>query len=44
VPRGLEAQVREWVTNYQALWENVEVVSDAHWAKIAADKAARKRG
>ena len=43
VPRGMEAQVREWVANYQALWENVEAVSDAHWAKIAADKVARKR-
>lgn len=43
VPRGMEEQVREWVANYQALWENVEAVSDAHWAKIAADKAARKR-
>ena len=42
VPRGMETQVREWVANYQALWENVEAVSDAHWAKIAADKATRK--
>jgi hypothetical protein len=43
VPRGMEKEVREWVANYQTLWENVEAVSDAHWAKIAADKAARKR-
>jgi hypothetical protein len=43
VPRGMEAEVREWVANYQTLWENIESVSDAHWAKIAADKAARKR-
>jgi len=42
VPRGMEAQVREWVANYRTLWENVEAVSDAHWAKIAADKVARK--
>ena len=44
VPRGMEEDVREWVANYQALWANVEAVSDAHWAKIAADKAARKGG
>jgi hypothetical protein len=39
----MEAQVREWVANYRTFWENVESVSDAHWAKIAADKVARKR-
>lgn len=44
VPRAMQEQVREWVANYQALWENVEAISDAHWAKIAADKATRRRG
>lgn len=43
VPRSMEKEVRAWVANYQALWENVEAVSDAYWARIAADKAARKR-
>jgi len=43
VPRDMEEKVREWVTNYRVFWENVEAVSDAHWAKIAADKVARKK-
>jgi hypothetical protein len=42
VPRGMEDQVREWVANYHVLWEGFEAVSDAHWAKIAADKDSRK--
>lgn len=43
VPRKIKDEVREWVANYGKLWDSVEALSDVYWAKIAADKAARRK-
>lgn len=43
VPRAMEAAVRQWVANYLTLREHLENVSDVYWARIAADKASRRK-
>ena len=43
VPRTLEAEVRQWVANYQTVRKHLEDMSDVYWARIAADKKVRRK-